>query len=376
LKGSNPVTKEITFGFPRMMKEAGELRVFLPAFIQFLVEEGAGVYLEEGYGSRSGFTFEDYQGASPAVHMCSREQAFQQDYVIILRSPRLDEFKLLGKDSCIISMLHYPTRPRRVQLLKELNAKAISMDSIVNDRNLRLMEDMKAVAWNGLEVAFDVLEERWPGLDRGDNKPFRVVVIGTGMVGKHAMDAATKLGNIERNSDHMRAGGPGSLAIAVGRNISSRAEIMEELFRQADVLVDAAQRRDASKPVVPNEWISWLPEHAVITDLSVDPYTLEVDPPVVRGVQGIPQGNLDQYIFKPDDPNWDKTVPPSIPSANRRTTVTCYSWPGIHPEASMLHYASQLEPLMQTLLKRGYNGLSLEGDYFERALYRASLKAW
>ena len=151
---------------------------------------------------------------------------------------------------------------------------------------------------------------------------------------------------------------------------------MEELFRQSDVLVDAAQRRDPSKPVVPNDWIAWLPEHAVITDLSVDPYTLEIDPPVVRGIEGVPQGNLDQYIFKPDDPNWDKTVPPSIPSTNRRTTVTCYSWPGIHPEASMLHYASQLEPLMQTLLKRGYNGLSLEGDYFERALYRASLKAW
>jgi alanine dehydrogenase len=376
LKGSNPVTKEITIGFPRMMKEAGELRVFLPGFIQFLVNEGASVYLEEGYGSRSGFTFEDYQGASPAVSICSREQAFQQDFVIVLRSPRLDEFKLLGKKSCIISMLHYPTRPRRVQLLKELNARAISMDSIVNDRNLRLMEDMRAVSWNGLEVAFDVLEERWPGLDRGDGKPFRVLVIGTGMVGKHAMDAATKLGNIERNSDHMRAGGPGSLGIAVGRNLSTKAEIMEELFRQSDVLVDAAQRRDPSKPVVPNDWIAWLPEHAVITDLSVDPYTLEVDPPVVRGVEGVPQGNLDQYIFKPDDPNWDKTVPPLIPSTNRRTTVTCYSWPGIHPEASMLHYASQLEPLMQTLLKRGYNGLSLEGDYFERALYRASLKAW
>ena len=370
------MTKEITIGFPRMMKEAGELRVFLPGFIQFLVNEGASVYLEEGYGSRSGFTFEDYQGASPAVSICSREQAFQQDFVIVLRSPRLDEFKLLGKKSCIISMLHYPTRPRRVQLLKELNARAISMDSIVNDRNLRLMEDMRAVSWNGLEVAFDVLEERWPGLDRGDGKPFRVLVIGTGMVGKHAMDAATKLGNIERNSDHMRAGGPGSLGIAVGRNLSTKAEIMEELFRQSDVLVDAAQRRDPSKPVVPNDWIAWLPEHAVITDLSVDPYTLEVDPPVVRGVEGVPQGNLDQYIFKPDDPNWDKTVPPSIPSTNRRTTVTCYSWPGIHPEASMLHYASQLEPLMQTLLKRGYNGLSLEGDYFERALYRASLKAW
>jgi alanine dehydrogenase len=69
-------------------------------------------------------------------------------------------------------------------------------------------------------------------------------------------------------------------------------------------------------------------------------------------------------------------VPSSIPSINRRTTVSCYSWPGIHPEASMRHYGQQMEPLMQALLKVGYNQLSLNGDYFERALHRASLKSW
>ena len=93
-------------------------------------------------------------------------------------------------------------------------------------------------------------------------------------------------------------------------------------------------------------------------------------------VEGIPQGSLNQYVFQPDDPRWDDTVPASIPSEHRRTTVTCYSWPGIHPEASMTHYAAQLEPLMQVLLHKGYDGLSPKGDYFERALYRASLKAW
>lgn len=366
----------VTIGFPRMMKEAGEKRVFLPEFIQYLTRLDAGVYLEEGYGSRSGYTFEDYQRANPAVHLCSREAAFQQDYVIILRSPRPEEFQMLRKGCCLVSMLHFPTRPRRIQRLKEFGVNAISLDSIVNDNNMRLVENMKAVAWNGLEVAFNVLEERWPNLCREDGQPIQVLVLGTGMVGKHAVDAATKLGNIERNNDHIRSGGNGSLVIVLGRNASSSRPLMERLLRQTDILVDATQRRNCSLPVLPNEWIAYLPEHAVITDLAVDPYSLETTPQVVRGVEGIPQGNLSQYIFYPDDPAWDETVPASIPSHNRRTTVSCYSWPGIHPEASMLHYAQQLEPLIQVLLEKGYNGLSPQGNYFERALGRASLQMW
>jgi alanine dehydrogenase len=240
---------------------------------------------------------------------------------------------------------------------------------------MRLVENMKSVAWNGLDVAFQLLEKRWPNLDRGDHQPVQVLVLGTGMVGKHAVDAATKLGNVERNNDHIRIGGPGSVATVLGRNASTNPALMQRYLQHTDILVDATQRRDCSCPVIPNEWVGLLPEHAILTDLAVDPYTLDMAPPVVRGIEGIPQGNLDKYFFEPDDPEWDETVPAAVPSAQRRTAVTCYSWPGIHPAASMLHYAQQLEPLVQVLLQKGYEELSSDGDYFERALYRASLHA-
>ncbi len=363
-------------GFPRMMKEAGEKRVFLPEFIQFFARLGLEVFIEEGYGSRSGFTFEDFHMAHLHVHMATREEVFQQELVIVLRSPTLEEYELLSPDSCLFSMLHFPTRPRRVDRLHRLGVRAISMDSVVNDSGLRLVENMHAVAWNGLEVAFDALEWRWPGLMREEGEPWRVLVIGSGMVGKLAADAGTKLGNLERNNIHIQQGGPGSLAVTVGRNLSCKPAEMQKLFSRSDVLVDAAYRRDSTRPVVPNEWIAWLPEHAIITDLAVDPYTLDTIPPVVRGVEGIPQGNLDKYIFSPEDPDWNHTVPGSIPSQERRTVVSCYSWPGIHPEACMRHYARQMEPLMEVLLVKGYDDLSLEGSFFERALYRATLKAF
>lgn len=365
-----------TIGFPRMNKEAGEKRVFLPEFIQFLANLGANVFIEEGYGSRSGYTFDDYQQGNHRVQVASREEVFQKNIVIVLRSPTLDEYKLLKKGSVLFSMLHFPTRPKRIQALKELGIKAISMDSVVDDNNIRLVENMKAVAWNGLEAAFDHLEKIWKNLVRPDGKPIRVLVLGTGMVGKHAVDAATKLGNVERNNDHIRMGGPGAYAISIGRNLTYQSKTMERLIRESDILVDATQRRDTSKPVIPNPWIAWLPDHAVIADLAVDPYILNVDPPVVRGIEGIPQGDLDQYVFLPDDPKWDECVPKGIDSTHRRTTVSCYSWPGIHPEACMRHYAQQIRPLMEILLEKGYDRLSLNGSYFERALYRATIDGW
>jgi alanine dehydrogenase len=359
-----------------MMKEQGEKRVFLPEFVHHMAESGLAVYIEEGYGSRSGFSFEDYRQAYENIFLCSRRVALNQDLVLILRSVTLEELNTMEAGRCLVSMLHFPTRSRRVEALKNQGIKAISLDSIVNGQNVRLVENMKAVAWNGLEAAFDVLERDCPNLIHPNGEPWRVLILGSGMVGKYAVDAAVKLGNIERNSESMQKGGMGAIAQVVGRNLSENVSVMEKLFRQTDILVDATQRRNPAIPVVPNAWLAWLPDHAVVTDLAVDPYALDSEPPVVRGIEGIPQGNLNKYIFFPDDPDWEDTVPQGILSNHRRRVVSCYSWPGIHPEACMRHYAHQLEPLMDALIRTGYDGLSLEGDYFERALFRATLSTW
>ena len=216
---------------------------------------------------------------------------------------------LLRKGACLISMLHYPTRPRRIQILHELGIHSISLDSIINDNNLRLVENMRAVAWNGLETAFDVLEKRWPGLLRPDGKPFQVLYPGNRHGRQTCRGSCHQVGDITRNNLHIENHGPGALALSLGRSLSSNPTVMESLIRQSDILVDASQRRDATLPVIPNAWLAWLPEHAVIVDLSVDPYLLDHNPPTVRGIEGIPQGNLDQYIFMPDDPEVGKNHP-------------------------------------------------------------------
>ena len=363
----------ISVGFPLMHAEPGEKRVFLPGFTQKLTRIGFEVFLEEGYGNPLNIYFDDYKKKNPFIHPASREETFQKDYVLILRSPPESEYPIVGRKSCLISMLHYPTRPSRVALIKELGMKTISLDGVVDDFNTRLVENMKAVAWNGLDAAFSQYSKNNPALLKLDNTPWNVLVIGSGVVGKHAVDAASKFGRHERNTLHMEKAGAGVIVQTVGRNITSQPAQLITLLQNTDVLVDATQRYNPSEPIIRNEWLSHLPQHAIIVDLSVDPYTLDSHPPIVKGIEGIPQGNLDKYVFEKDDPLWGETIPPGIPTDNRRLTVSCYSWPGIHPEACMRHYGHQIRRLMRVLHTRDYNTLSSEGLYFERALYRARI---
>jgi alanine dehydrogenase len=241
-----------------------------------------------------------------------------------------------------------------------------------------MIENLRSVAWNGLEAGFQALRRTYPspGMEDPKRAPVHATVLGVGAVGVHAVQAASRYGDVELWKKLAESGTPGVQVTAIDYDLAWREDVMHDILARTDILVDATQRGDTSKPVVPNEWIAWLPEHAVIVDLAVDPYTLDAEPPVVRGVEGIPQGNLDQYVFSVDDPKWDKLVPESIPSKHRRTAVTCYSWPGVHPEACMRHYGYQLEPLLYRLVEKGYDVISIEGDTYERALYRATLKAW
>ena len=368
----------ITFGLPRMHVEQGERRDFLPKLVAGLEKRGVKVHLEYGYGAGMGLSEEDYLSVSPRVRFVSYQEVFEQQYVLVLRCPVDEDLKMLEPGSCLISMLHYPTRPQRVELLRLLEVEAISLDSIKDDSGRRMIENLRSVAWNGLEAGFQVLRRTYPspGMEDRTRAPVNATVLGVGAVGVLAVQAASRYGDVKLWKKLAEGGTPGVQVTAIDYDLAGREDVMHDILARTDILVDATQRRDASKPVVPNEWIAWLPEHAVIVDLSVDPYTLDADPPVVRGVEGIPQGNLDQYVFAVDDPKWDKLVPESIPSKHRRTTVTCYSWPGVHPKACMQHYGRQLEPLLYPLVEKGYDGISIEGDTYERALYRATLKAW
>lgn len=362
----------MSFGLPRMHREAGERRDFLPPLVGALASLGCDIVVERGIGSGMGLCDAEYLAAGARV--ATEAEAYEQDVVLILRTPqRLDR---LRAGVTLISMLHLPTRAARVRELSERGIDAISLDTIVDDEGRRLVVNDRAVAWNGLEAAFEALARTWPALERSRRRPVRVLVMGAGDIGKQAVEAATKYGSLARAARLAGLGLPGVEVVTIGRNLTSCEGYMRSRFATIDILVDATQRDDPSRPLVRNDLIDLLPPHAVICDLVVDPYLLDERSPTVRGIEGIPQGDLDRYILGVDDPAWD-LVPPSVPTRCRRTVVSCYSWPGVHPRRCMELYGTQLHPLLAALVERGgIDGIRADGSFAERALWRGSLRAW
>ncbi|MBX5484605.1 MAG: hypothetical protein IRZ16_22505 [Myxococcaceae bacterium] len=182
----------LTVGLPRMHKEPGEKRDFFPDLVAFLTALGARrIVVEYGYGEGIGCTFDDYRAASPVVEEGSYDECLAQDLVIVVRCPDQAAFAKMRPGAILLSMLHYPTRPHRVELLQEHGIRGVSLDGVVDDGGRRLVENLAAVGWNGVRAAFAELRKLRPDFESTHRAPIHVTVMGSGAVGTHARSAWT-----------------------------------------------------------------------------------------------------------------------------------------------------------------------------------------
>jgi alanine dehydrogenase len=366
-----------TFGFPSMHLEAGERRAFLPCLMADLAGAGAQVIVvEDGYGEAMGVPTDEYLAISPIVKVGSYEDCCSQDVVVQVRCPPDDALRAMRPETVLVAMLHYPTRPGRVALLSQLGIRCVSLDSIEDDLGHRLVENMHAVGWNGMRAAFRELRRTHRRFDSPSRGPIRVTILGAGAVAGHAVRAATRFGDDALHRRLVAHGVLGAEVTVLDYDVTRDENTMLSRLERTDLLVDATRRPDSTEPVIPNEWCEALPQHAVVLDLAADPYDFTAAPPHVKGIEGVPEGTLDQYVFSPDDPVYD-SMDPRIDTVNRRVAVSCYSWPGVDPLACMEVYSRQMEPVLRVILERPMEDWdAAHGHYYERAVARGELSRW
>ena len=205
----------LTIGIPREIMK-GERRVAaIPDTVRKMMAEGATVLVEEGAGSGSYFSDEDYRAAGASLLGDVEELFRKSDIIIKVKEPLFNEDKgkhevaMMKEGQCIISFLH-PAAPPNHQMIKDLAERGVislTLDGIPRISRAQSMDaltSMSTVAgYKGVLMAANTLPKFLPmiGTAVGMIRPGQVLVIGTGIAGLQAVATAKRLGAVVHAAD-------------------------------------------------------------------------------------------------------------------------------------------------------------------------------
>lgn len=147
-----------------------------------------------------------------------------QDVVCVLRCPDEPDMRHLQPGAVLVSMLHLATRPERAELMAALGVHGVSMDGLVDERGVRLVQNLEATAWNGVREAFRALAGTLPSFSHQSRRPLHVTCLGAGGVAGHAVRAWSCTGDSWRRCSRpcsTVAAQPG--CVRTGRSTSARS---------------------------------------------------------------------------------------------------------------------------------------------------------
>lgn len=258
----------------------GEGRVALtPDACKTLVDNGHTVTVQHDAAMNSGYADKDYQHCG-AVIVETAEQLYQSAQLIIkVKQPLAQEFQYLRDDHVLFSYLHLAADVNLIRTLCTIGLSAIPFESIVDSEGLLpLLAPMSQVAGRisvirGASLLFrnrggrGVLLGGVDGADIG-----RVVVLGAGVAGSHAVGVAAALGadvdvlDLDENKLHkLKQQYP-----SINTHLST-AERVETLCIQADLVVGAVLLAGRRAPVVLKQSVvKQMNPGSVIVDIAID----------------------------------------------------------------------------------------------------------
>ncbi|MBI4359794.1 MAG: alanine dehydrogenase [Candidatus Jacksonbacteria bacterium] len=265
-------------GIPKEIKDKENRVALTPAGAKALAKQKHAVVVEKNAGIGSGFEDKEYE--SSGAKICAAREAWNTDLVVKVKEPLENEYQFLN-GQMLFTYLHLAgvTKTLTDALLKT-KTTGIAYETVEDEyHRLPLLAPMSAVAGNmAVHVGSYYLAKTNGG--RGvllgevlGNYYGKVVVIGDGVVGRHAAKTAYGMGaNVylfgrhEERMDHVREN--------IGRKthvLLSTKENIQEHIKNADLVVGAVLVTGAKAPyVVTKEMVKTMQKGSIIVDVSID----------------------------------------------------------------------------------------------------------
>ena len=265
-------------GVPKETKDQEGRVSMVPAGVAELGAAGHEVVIEAHAGMGSGFTDSEY--VNSGARLGSTEEAWDVDLVVKVKEPIEPEYRHL-RGQILFTYLHLAgVSPRLTETLLASGTTGIAYETVEDaSRTLPLLAPMSGVAGHMATLMGSRYLARIHG-GRGtllgrvlDQSYGRVLVIGDGVVGRHAARAAAALGAhvaiAGRHPDRVP-----DLRQTISPDIEfvlSEPGAIAEHVRECDLVVGAVLRRGDRAPYVVTEtMVADMPDGAVIVDVSID----------------------------------------------------------------------------------------------------------
>ena len=245
-----------------------------------LTAHGYQVLVETGAGEDIGSEDADYVRAGAEIAAGPAEIFANAAMIVKVKEPQPQERAMLRPEQVLFTCLHLAPDPAQAQDLLRSGATCIAYETVTSPTgSLPLLAPMSEVAGRmSVQAGAYYLEKAHgghgiliggvPGVD-----PAKVVVIGGGVVGTHAVDVALGLGAnvwvLDRNVDVLRR-----MWTQFGRALNtaySTRDARDRHLRAADLVICGVLIPGASAPkLITREHVAMMKKGSVIVDVAID----------------------------------------------------------------------------------------------------------
>lgn len=267
-------------GVPKEIK-THEYRVGLtPEAVREYVAAGHSVVVQKGAGLGIGAADSAYEAAGASIAASATDVFAKAEMIVKVKEPQPSEWSQLRSGQILFTYLHLAPDPGQTRGLLNSGCTAIAYETVTDKAGgLPLLAPMSEVAGRlAIEAAGHALQRHAGG--RGiliggvpGVPPARVVVIGGGVVGTHAMRMALGLGAevtcLDRSLPRLR-----QLEESFAGRVRTRfstAQAIEDEVLEADVVIGAVLIPGASAPrLISRNMLSRMRRGAVLVDVAID----------------------------------------------------------------------------------------------------------